>query len=289
MKLKLFACLLLGSLAFVTQAAAVAAPFLSVDIQGTNTINDGVPAFGPVEAGYEGWDMVEGLFLDPGIDWGNSGATGLTKVFSTSVGNITANLIGVVPNASRGARDRGANADVNSPITQDFVFAQRDNAIAFGRNYVKLTLSGLTPNEIYQFTGYARDHFNGGEDSFQAWSDLTRLGGLDGPSAWLDANVEAGASYQPAAGGALNPIPTARRSAVSGPSSTDPLAFAGSFATTADASGIVTVYGWADPNSFSGVQGAALLNGFQLAAVPEPGSLILCAFGLAGLAFRRVR
>ena len=61
-------------------------------------------------------------------------------------------------------------------------------------------------------TAWARDHFNGGADSFQAWSrSFSALGGVDGPSAWLDANVGAGASYQPAPGGTMNPIPTLAR------------------------------------------------------------------------------
>ena len=51
--------------------------------------------------------MAEGLFLDPSIDWGNSGAAGLTKVFPTTEGNITANLIGVTANSlSRRAKSR---------------------------------------------------------------------------------------------------------------------------------------------------------------------------------------
>ena len=44
------------------------------------------------------------------------------------------------------------------------------------RRYNKLTLSGLVPGQVYEFTGYARDHFNGGTDSFQAWSDRGFLG-----------------------------------------------------------------------------------------------------------------
>jgi hypothetical protein len=287
MKLKLWACLVvtLGTLAIATQAIALPVPFLSVDVNGYNA--GGGQTIGETQAGYQGWEAAEGLFLDPAIDWSASGAAGLTQVFSTSEGNITANLVGVGP--SRGARNRGDNSDAQGDMTQDFVFAQRDQAIAFGRHYIKLTLSGLAAGSTYQFTGYARDHFNGGTDSFQAWSDLTRLDGLDGPAAWLDANVGAGASYQPAVGGTDNPMKTGSRSAVSGPAASDPLAFAGSFATTADPNGIVTVYGWADPNSFSGVQGASLLNGFQLGHVPEPASLVLFAFGLAGVALRRVR
>jgi hypothetical protein len=192
-------------------------------------------------------------------------------------------MVGV--GTSLGARNRGANTDPNSDDSRDFVFAARDNAIAFGRNYVKLTLSGLTPNTQYEFTGWARDHFNGGADSFQAWTDRALLGGLDGPSAWMDANVGAGASYQPAAGGALNPIPHYTRSPVSGPAAVDTYTYSTSFFTSSDASGVVTVYTWADPNSFSGVQGASLLNGFLLGVVPEPASTAIVSIGAAGLLF----
>ncbi len=282
MKLKLIALLLVGMLAVATQVMATPlfAPFLAVDVDGYNA--GGGQSLGPTEAGFSGWEMAEGLFLDPSIDWGNSGAAGLTKVF----GSITANLKGIAPNSFRGARNRGANAGALSALTQDFIFSQRDNAIAFGRNYNKLTLSGLTPGETYEFTGYAREPFNGGADSFQAWSDLASIG-LDGPSAWLDANVNAGASYQPAPGGVNNPVPTLVRSPTSGPDSPNPYAYAATFYTTADAGGVVTVYTWADPNSFSGVQGASLLNGFQLAEIPEPTSLALLGISLVGIALKR--
>lgn len=298
MKLKLFACLVMaGALVPVTRsvAAPLFTPFLSVDVNGANA--GGGQTLGPTQPGYQGWTAYEGFDqLDPNYnpaeDWGNSGAAGLTKVFPTSKGNITANLIGVVPNAFRGARNRGANTDALGDLTSDFVFAQRDNAIAFGRNYFKLTLSGLAPNTSYEFTGFARDHFNGGADSFEAWTDLSALGGLDGPSAWLDANVAAGASYQPAPGGTMNPIPTKRRSPVSGPAGVDPYSYATSFLTSSNGSGVVTIYSWSDPNSFSGVQGAAVLNGFDVGLhVPEPATLTLVGCMLIGIACRgrRVR
>lgn len=288
MRLKLFACLVVS--AFVTFGQTMAAPlfdpFLAVDINGYNA--GGGQSIGPTGAGFQGFEAAEGLFLAPSIDWGNSGAAGLTNVFPSSEGNVTANMIGVAPNSFRGARNRGANAGALSDVLQDFVFAQR-NVDGFGQHYIKLTLSGLTPGQPYEFTGYARDAFNGGVDSFQGWTDRDRLGGLDGPGAYMDANFGAGALYQPAPGGANNPIPTAVRSATSGPDSVDPYAYSASFNTTADAGGVVTVYTWADPNTFSGVQSATLLNGFQLAVVPEPATALLLAIGLACLKGRRHR
>jgi hypothetical protein len=277
----------------MTSAQALAAPlftpFLSVDLDAYNA--GGGQAIGPTAAGFQGWEMAEGLFLDPSIDWPGSGAAGLTKVFATGQGNITANLQGIVPNATRGARNRGANTDVLGDMTSDFVFAQRDGAVGFGRNYVRLQLSGLTPGQTYEITTWARDHFNGGTDSFQAWSTINKLGGLDGPSAWLDANVAAGASYQPAVGGTLNPIPTWARSPVSGPAGADAYTYAATFPAVANGSGVATIYGWSDPNSFSGVQGATLLNGFTVGLAPEPASAGLIGIALLGLSSirRRVR
>jgi hypothetical protein len=285
MKLKSYACLLVvGALVAVTPA--VAAPFLSVDINGYNA--GGGQLLGPTQAGYQGWEMAEGAFLDPLIDWGNSGVAGLTKVFPTSEGNITANLIGFAPNSFRGARNRGANTDVNSDTSSDFVFSQR-NVDGFGQTYNKLTLSGLLPNQVYEFTGYARDHFNGGTDSFQAWSDRGYMG-ADGPGPWMDANVGAGALYQPAVGGVNNPIPTKGRSPTSGPAdTTDPTDYSEVFRAVSDGSGVLELYTWGDPNTYSGTQTASLLNGFQLAVVPEPTSLFMVALGLLGVALANRR
>jgi hypothetical protein len=289
MRLKLFACFAMAlGLAWASNAVAapINSPFLSVDINGYNA--GGGQTIGPTVPGFDGWEMAEGLFLDPLIDWPASGAAGLTKVFATTQGPVTANLIGV--GISRGARNRGANTDALGGLTQDFVFSQRDGAIGFGRNYNKLTLSGLTPSTQYEFTGWARDHFNGGTDSFQAWTDRALLGGADGPSAWLDANVSPGASYSPAPGGTNNTIPHYTRSPVSGPAGADAYTYATTFLTSSNASGVIEVYTWADPNSFSGVQGASLLNGFLLGpGVPEPASFGLLVLGLVGISGIRRR
>jgi hypothetical protein len=302
MKLKLLACLsTAGALVLVTaaRAAPITTPFLAVDVNGANY--GGGQTVGPTLAGYQPFNAFQGFDqLDPNYnpaeDWGNLGGppNGLSKTFVTPQGNITANMIGVGLNL--GARNRGANAGGIPDLQRDFAFAQRDGAVGFGRNYVKLVLAGLVPNQTYEFTGFARepafqdptlaDPNNAGQ-SFQSWSDLVMLGGADGPAAWMDANVGAGQSYQPAVGGVNNPIPKKGRSQVAGPdslSASDPYFHSLTFLTTADASGKVTVYTWSDPNGFgSTVQGASLLNGFQLGIVPEPASIGLCALGLAGL------
>ena len=263
-----------------------AAPLLSVDID-LQRFSTGVTP--PTQAGFQSWHIVadadpfDGAY-DPATDWNTNGglpavATGLSKTF----GSITANLGGATYNGtvradSRSGRDRGANAGAFPDLYRDFVFEQsasQPNA-GFGRNYIKLVLSGLSPGQKYAFTGFHHDSIFTAEGatnssaSYQAWSDRTKLGGADGPSAWMDAHVGAGASYQPALGGANDPIPKYGRALSTGTDNADSYHYSLSFLTTADANGRVTVYTWADPNGSSGVQNASLLNGFQI-GIPVPG------------------
>jgi hypothetical protein len=303
----LVACLIVLSavLSFSQAVAApIAQPFLSVDINGYNA--GGGQTLGPTQPNYQALEGAQGLFLDPMIDWGNSGATGLTKTFSTSQGNITANLRGV-STQELGARNRGGDGTAYplQGVYQDFVFAQRNfnNGDNFGRNFIRLQLSGLIPNQKYELTMHAREQaFNQADRtgdspiaSYQSWTDIATLGGLNGPAAWLDANVSVGASYpgitqDPDPGTYKNPIPSLARSPVSGPDNTDPYFYSATFVSTADAGGNVIVYGWSDPNGLAPeVQGASLLNGFQLGIIPEPASLVLFAVGLVAFVPSRRR
>ncbi len=99
-KSAMFTCLVVaGAFVPVTQivVAPTFTPSLAVDVNGYNA--GGGQSIGPMAAGYLGWEAAEGLFLERSIDWGNSSAAGLTRVFPTSEGNITANIIGVAPNS----------------------------------------------------------------------------------------------------------------------------------------------------------------------------------------------
>ncbi len=314
MKWKLHVCLAVGAL--MTAAHAVAAPifpaFLKVDVNGYNA--DGGQALGPTQAGYQAFEAGQGIFVAAPARWDNSGAAGLTNVYATSEGSITVNMKGVAPNSTLLSRERGANGGALLDLTRDFAAAQR-GLNGFGQNYIRLEISGLQPNQNYEFTGFSREAaFNNATDhvgsaqlaSYAAWTDLSRLGGVDGPGPWMDANVGAQAVYQPIwfdadANAATpdvpttykNPIPTITRTPVSGPDSADPYHFAATFITKADATGKVVVYNWSDPNGYGSTsQGATLLNGFQVGRtlfVPEPGTLGLVAIGLVGLGGLRRR
>ena len=289
MKLKLYAYLVVGALVIVTHA--VAAPtvpsFLAVDINGYNA--GGGQSLGPTQAGYQGWEMANGLLLDPAIDWGNSGAAGLTKVFATTEGPITANLIGVAPGSDRQAHNRGVPGTPYplSGALQDFVYAQNNTNVpvdplvgpaggGFGQNFIRLQLTGLIPNQRYQITMLAREQafntpnreFDLPEMAAQAYTDLATLGGLDGPGAWLNANVSMNATYlgryvdddadpltPDVDTGYKNPIPTiGRRPITAFDHPGNPYYYSATFGTVADATGKAVIYTWSDANTYNGAQ-----------------------------------
>lgn len=314
MKWKLNVCLAVGALMTAAQAvgAPIFPPFLAVDVNGYN--DDGGQVKGPTQAGYQDFEAGQGAFLAAPVNWSNSGAAGLTNVYATSQGPITVNIKGVAPNSTLLSRNRGANSGGLPGLHQDFAAAQR-GLNGFGQNYIRTQISGLKPNQNYEFTGFARepafanavDHVGLAQlASYAAWSDLARLG-VDGPGAWLDANVAPQAVYQPiyvdtdanvatpdVATGYKNPIPTIARSPVSGPdalSASNVYFHSATFITKSDANGVAVIYNWSDPNGYGSTsQGATLLSGFQLGLnVPEPATAGLIAFGMIGFAALRRR
>lgn len=300
MRLKLIACLAASMLLAAQAGAAPSVPtFLAVDVNGANY--GGGQSEGPTQATFQPWRAFQGFDqfspdYNPAEDWVLNAATGLTKVFASSEGPITATMYGL-GNTDVLARNRGnVTTDAYADLMRDFSAVQLPANSGFGRHYIKLVLSGLVPNQGYEFTGYNKDINFLGETqilSHQAWSDLATLG-VDGPAAWMDANVGAGASYQPtqeAPVGYKNPIPTLARALSTGPGSADPWAYSASFFTLADANGIVTVYTWADADSFDGqnVQRATVFNGFEIGIAPEPTSFAMFALGFIGLAGLRRR
>ena len=132
-------------------------------------------------------------------DWNTNGVgpLGLTKTFATGLGNITANLTGTTYNGTvladnRSGRDRGANPTPTSNLDRDFVFAQIFNQASgqnFGRNYIKLVLSGLTAGKTYSIhgmgprAGFHLDRFYEPDCSQRQLSGVDRFG-LAGRLRW---------------------------------------------------------------------------------------------------------
>jgi hypothetical protein len=234
------------SLTMVASGQPNVTPFLSVDLNGNH---------GPTQEGWAAWNFD----LAP-----------TTNTFSNTFGAVNATLTAINnAGANPGSRNRVQAIDsfFYGDMYTDLVFIAHDSAVGLGRDYIALQLSGLTPNRPYEVTVYNFDAFHDPQHTkWMAWS-------IENPAAWLDANVGEGESYQPTNSGPnpgvyKNPIPTLGRIRMGGPWPSDPVvndryAYSGSYYVTADSTGSLAVYGWADLDAWDGSQ-HGLLNGFGI-------------------------
>jgi hypothetical protein len=249
-------------------------PFLSVDvnINQSGSYNN--------QSGFTAWNVAGGTSPGSPIS-ATFGSVGVTLTARNSAG------------AAAGARDRGAlGTDTWSSLYRDFYFIGHNSAVAFGLDYLRLDLTGLTPGQQYEFTGWTWDTGSSTLNNYEAW-------GIVNPSNYL-AGLGQNNGYSPQdvnfAPGGANGVPALGRSFMGNSYPTDPnnpyaskagfvseYASAAAFMFTADGSGNATIYAWNDSIAFTGQQ-AAVINGFQLGLVPEPTTLTLLGIGaLLGL------
>lgn len=227
--------LLIAILSVQSYAAPTETAFLSVDIDGES---------GTTKSGWSGWDLSDGDVTD-GVPIVNT------------FGSVTVTLTpeGDAGHASGGgdAYDRGSGAI--EPL-DDAIYAVRDTGIGFGQNLFILEFSGLNPSANYEITLLSYDPWSGDSDGYTAVDTTDPY-----PS-------DPGGNYQPAAGGVNNPSygSLLARYAHTGPwvwTEETMYNYSASFFVEADVSGVITLYVWADPESYS-TQTVTLLNGFQL-------------------------
>ncbi|WP_428939059.1 autotransporter-associated beta strand repeat-containing protein [Fontivita pretiosa] len=281
-----------GAVAAGSLANAQTGSFLSVDLNGgyilsqnaTNLGWDGTanqPVFSPVLGTSFTWspwggtltqggDGVQLPMTGGGSPSGNHGgyptvnagvSTPISKTFSTgsvASGAITVSIAAGTQAISLNSRDRGTPSGTANfgDMYRDSLFAQRDTALGLGSNPLVITISGLDPNQTYSFTGFAYDPFSSGQMIF----------GAANPQPYGYTDTGDGFIF-------MNP-PEPLNSSILGPRITwegpvppaNEYAYSSTFKVTADASGSVTFYEWANGYA-GGSQSWTMLGGFQVGTV----------------------
>jgi hypothetical protein len=235
-------------------------PSLAVDINGSGTSSDPNPP-GELQtaapAGWPDWPTWEGWHFDRDPAGGPS--------WSKTFGSTTITITGVTDDGSglhsRNRSDPNGGSDQYiSNLYKDFIYVQHSSGVGYGADYMKLDLNGLEPNKPYEFTAFNWDAFAvpGTEEvKYVAW-------GLECPCDYP--------SYGPTVGGGGQAPKLAR--ILSGgadpcdPNLLDAFHYSGSFTVKTNGNGEMTLYAWADHDSWDGTQHAPL-SGFAIGIDPN--------------------
>ncbi len=201
----------------------------------------------------------------------------VTATISIDTTNNTSQYAQVGGVASMNSRDRGtptgANGLNDSDMFRDLLFAGGSGSNVQGTNFIQVLFGGLTPGQSYEIAMYSYDSSGGHTTN---WTDVapTTSGGLDG---WWASSP---------AGNNTFTAPTEQ--SITWTSGTTPAPAI--FDEVANSNGLVTLWAWGG-NGVTGNQSSdtTYVNGFQIAAVPEPGSIGLLALSSIGLIARRRR
>jgi hypothetical protein len=212
----------------------------------------------------------------------NINASSLSKTF----GSITATLsidttlnsskYGTVNGvASMNSRDRGGQTGVtylppassDGDVFRDFVFAGGSGSQVQGENFLKLTLSGLTPGGSYEIAMYSFDGSGGHSGNWTATAP-TASNNLLG---WWAGSPPGNNTFT---------APADEQTITWTGGGTNNFQAPAIFTLTADGTGSLSVWGWGG-DGISGDQSGdtTYLNGFQIAQIPEPSCLALLSLG----------
>jgi hypothetical protein len=170
-------------------------------------------------------------------------------IHSTAAGNITVSFTG-----QQGTFDRGASGGVNNDLYRDFIF---ENTTGSNPDItITLTGPGIAATTNYILTFYAYDSGDA--------SRRTSFQGISGTT-----------------GTTLGPVAS---QATGVPDTLSEYAVTGTFTSSDDGDGSGTLtFGVDGPNGTE----RTVVNGFQLAAIPEPGITLLGSLGMLMLFCRR--